>query len=103
MAKKKNPAAVELGRKGGARSRVNLTPEARTKLAKKAAEARWKRLEDLIPAAVTSLQDLAANASDPKIRADAAEEIRKRGLPSSPIKTSRPKAKRPAAKKTKGE
>ena len=41
MAKKKNPAAVALGRKGGKKSRVNLTPEQRTALAKKAAGARW--------------------------------------------------------------
>jgi hypothetical protein len=42
MAKKKNPAAVALGRKGGKRSRINLTPEQRTELARKAAAARWK-------------------------------------------------------------
>jgi hypothetical protein len=42
MAKKKNPAAVALGRKGGKRSRVNLTPEERTELARRAAAARWK-------------------------------------------------------------
>jgi hypothetical protein len=40
--KKKNPAAVALGRKGGQRSRVNLTPQQRTELARKAATARWK-------------------------------------------------------------
>jgi hypothetical protein len=39
--KKKDPAAVALGRKGGLKSRVNLTPEARKKLAQKAAAARW--------------------------------------------------------------
>jgi len=39
--KRKNPAAVALGRKGGRKSRVNLAPEERTKLAKKAAAARW--------------------------------------------------------------
>jgi hypothetical protein len=43
MAKKKNPAAVALGRKGGKNSRVNLTPEERTKLARKAAAARWRK------------------------------------------------------------
>ena len=42
MARKKNPAAVALGRKGGKNSRINLTPEQRTSLAKKAAAARWK-------------------------------------------------------------
>lgn len=39
--KKKDPAAVALGRKGGLKSRVNLSPEERKKLAKKAAAARW--------------------------------------------------------------
>jgi hypothetical protein len=38
----KNRAAVQLGRKGGKNSRVNLSPEQRTALAKKAANARWK-------------------------------------------------------------
>ena len=38
---KKDPSAVALGRKGGKNSRVNLTPEQRTELAKKAARARW--------------------------------------------------------------
>jgi hypothetical protein len=42
MAKKKNAAAVALGRKGGKNSRANLSPEQRTALAKKAAAARWK-------------------------------------------------------------
>jgi hypothetical protein len=42
MAKKKNPAAVALGRKGGKKSRINLTPEQRTELARRAATARWK-------------------------------------------------------------
>jgi len=40
--KKKDPAAVALGRKGGLKSRVNLKPEERKKLAQKAAAARWK-------------------------------------------------------------
>jgi len=40
--KKKDPAAVALGRKGGKNSRVNLTPEQATELARKAAAARWK-------------------------------------------------------------
>jgi len=39
--RKKNPAAVALGRRGGKNSRVNLTPKERTKLARKAAAARW--------------------------------------------------------------
>lgn len=49
MTKKKNPAAVALGRLGGkvgGKSRVpkgfsSLTPEERTAVAKKAAEKRW--------------------------------------------------------------
>ena len=39
--KKKNPAAVALGRKGGKNSRVNLSQDEKTALAKKAASARW--------------------------------------------------------------
>lgn len=41
--KQKNPAAVALGRKGGKRSRVNLTPEQRTELGRKAVQARWAK------------------------------------------------------------
>src|SRR5215467_5829542 len=37
MPKEKRPAAVALGRKGGLKSRVNLTPEERKRLARKAA------------------------------------------------------------------
>lgn len=44
--RKKDPAAVALGRKGGLKSRVNLTPEEREKLAKKAAAARWGKKRD---------------------------------------------------------
>lgn len=43
----KNPAAVELGRlgglKGGKVRAERLTPEQRTEIAKKAAQARWKK------------------------------------------------------------
>jgi hypothetical protein len=43
----KNPAAVELGRQGGLKGgRVRaekLTPEQRSEIAKKAAQARWNR------------------------------------------------------------
>jgi general stress protein YciG len=39
--KRKNPAAVELGRRGGLKSRVNLTPEQRRELGRKGAQARW--------------------------------------------------------------
>ena len=41
--KKKNAAAVALGRKGGKNSRVNLSPAEKTALAKKAAAARWNK------------------------------------------------------------
>ena len=44
----KNPAAVALGRLGGlkgGKARANkLTPQQRQEIAKKAAQARWKRL-----------------------------------------------------------
>jgi general stress protein YciG len=39
----KNPAAKELGRKGGAKRAANLSPERRAEIARKAAEKRWKR------------------------------------------------------------
>jgi hypothetical protein len=43
----KNPAAVELGRlggkKGGKARAESLTPEQRSEIAKKAAQARWKK------------------------------------------------------------
>jgi hypothetical protein len=41
MARKKDPAAVSLGRKGGKATAKRLTPEERTKAARKAAAARW--------------------------------------------------------------
>ena len=44
---KKNPAAVELGRRGGLKGgkarAEKLTPEERSKIAKKAAQKRWKK------------------------------------------------------------
>ena len=43
MAKRKNPAAVALGRRGGKNSRKYLEPEERTALAQKAAAARWAK------------------------------------------------------------
>ena len=43
MAKRKNPAAVALGRKGGKATAKNLTPEQRSEMAKLAAEARWAK------------------------------------------------------------
>lgn len=43
----KDPAAVELGRKGGKKGgkirAKNLTPERRSEIARQAAAARWKR------------------------------------------------------------
>jgi len=41
--KRKNPAAVALGRKGGRTRMKKLTPEQRTTLARQAANARWKK------------------------------------------------------------
>jgi hypothetical protein len=42
MVKRKNPAAVALGRKGGKATAKNLTPEQRADMARRAAVARWK-------------------------------------------------------------
>lgn len=45
--RKKNAAAVELGRRGGLKGgkarAEKLTPEQRSEIAKKAAQARWKK------------------------------------------------------------
>lgn len=41
MAKRKDPAAVALGRRGGKNSRKYLKPEQTTVLPRKAAAARW--------------------------------------------------------------
>jgi hypothetical protein len=46
MAKKKNRAAVELGRKGGKASAARLTDEQRKEKARKAAQARWRKKEN---------------------------------------------------------
>jgi hypothetical protein len=44
--RRKNPAAVALGRRGGLKGgkarAANLTPEARSEIARRAAKARWK-------------------------------------------------------------
>jgi len=40
---KKNPAAVELGRKGGKASAKNRTAEERKENARKAAKVRWSK------------------------------------------------------------
>jgi hypothetical protein len=49
MARKKSAAAVALGRKGGANSRKNLTPERRAELARRAVAARWNRVPETEP------------------------------------------------------
>ena len=45
----KNPAAVELGRRGGLKGgparKAKLSPKKRSQIAKKAAEARWAKAE----------------------------------------------------------
>jgi hypothetical protein len=41
MAKRKNPAAVALGRKGAKARLTKLTPQRRKEIAEKAAAARW--------------------------------------------------------------
>jgi len=43
MAKRKSPAAVALGRKGGKASAQKLTHEQRREKARKAAQARWAK------------------------------------------------------------
>jgi hypothetical protein len=43
MAKRKNPAAVALGRKGGKATAKKLTVEQRAEGARKAAVARWAK------------------------------------------------------------
>ena len=43
----KNPAAVELGRRGGKARARKLTPEERTESARKAVEARWAKQREL--------------------------------------------------------
>ena len=43
MAKRKNPAAVALGRRGGKARGRRLTAERRSEIARKAARARWAK------------------------------------------------------------
>ena len=43
MVPKKNPAAVELGRRGGKATARNLSAEERKQIATKAARARWAK------------------------------------------------------------
>jgi hypothetical protein len=50
--KKKDPLAVELGRrgglKGGAARAANMTPEERTESARKAAKGRWNKAKTAV-------------------------------------------------------
>jgi len=43
MARRKNPYAVRLGRKGAEARAAKLTPEQRQEIARKAAQARWSK------------------------------------------------------------
>jgi len=43
MAKKKNPAAVQLGRRGGKARLKKMTPEQRSEVARTAVRARWAK------------------------------------------------------------
>jgi len=47
MAKRKDPAAVSLGRRGGKASAIarmkKMTPEQRSEIARNAAQVRWKK------------------------------------------------------------
>ena len=45
---RKNPAAVELGRRGGRASAKKLTPEQRRESARRAAQARWAKTKKLV-------------------------------------------------------
>jgi hypothetical protein len=46
MAKRKDPAAVALGKRGGKARLTKMTPEQRRVVAQKAAAARWKEAKD---------------------------------------------------------
>jgi hypothetical protein len=43
VGKRKDPAAVKLGRRGGLKRMAMLTPQQRADLARRAALARWRR------------------------------------------------------------
>jgi hypothetical protein len=45
MAKRKNPAAVALGKRGAKARMKKLTPEQRSDVARKAVTARWKKAQ----------------------------------------------------------
>ncbi|MGA2182227.1 MAG: hypothetical protein ABSH47_04300 [Bryobacteraceae bacterium] len=61
-AKKKNPAAVALGRKGGKKGGLaraaRLTPEQRSESARKAVQARWAKAASASPSIDTSKKAL---------------------------------------------
>ena len=44
----KNPAAVALGRRGGKATASSRSPEQRTESARRAANARWAKLKNLV-------------------------------------------------------
>lgn len=46
MARRKNPAAVALGKRGGKARLKKLTAEKRSEVAKKAAAARWSKAKE---------------------------------------------------------
>jgi hypothetical protein len=47
MTKKKNAAAVKLGRRGGKATAKNRTAEQRTEHARKAAKSRWSKVKQI--------------------------------------------------------
>jgi len=46
MAKKKNPAAVALGKRGAKARMKKLTPEKRSEVARHAVQARWAKAKE---------------------------------------------------------
>jgi hypothetical protein len=56
MAKRKNPMAVALGRRGGKARLKKLTDEKRSEVARQAAQARWAGHEAKKPAAERASQ-----------------------------------------------
>jgi len=62
MAKKKNPAAVALGRLGGLKRAKNRTPEERSEIARIASEAARKARKNMTPEERRKLARRAAKA-----------------------------------------
>jgi hypothetical protein len=54
----KNPAAVELGRKGGKATARNRTAEERAEAARKAVEARWAKQRKLVDEITEGTEEL---------------------------------------------